>query len=435
MGPGELTEARAAADADELLAWQQARDERLAAEYEAALPELEKLWQEERDERLIAEYEAALPQLEREWRFERLIAEHEAAVAAEEQARREASRRWFRRNWKPLIARLKRDRAAREANRRTVAIPPTRQRGAGRPVGRRTSTAARSRGDDSDLSDPEPEHPLAAGGGAVSRAYRNELLVAALRYANRGWPVLPTAPGEKRPHPRLAPRGVKSATTDLEVIAGWWAGCPDANVAIACGTPGPQVLDADDLEEAAEAIATAQALDPPEVATSRGRHFYFAGQQRGTVGLGYGELRGVASYVLAPPSIHPDGRQYVWLSSDRRPLPPVPRGLLEARSSYGAGVMPDVEHVKPGAMYDFLVDLAVRLARAGIVHEERIARILLAEFKAVRAPGAVYNGTPADTCRIAKWAARSEIAERERWLAERGAPRRIRFAAKERNAS
>ena len=81
--------------------------------------------------------------------------------------------------------------------------------------------------------------------------------------------------------------------------------------------------------------------------------------------------------------------------------------------------MPDVEHVKPGAMYDFLVDLAVRLARAGIVHEERIARILLDEFRAVRVPGAVYNGTPADTRRVAKWAARSEIAERERWLAER----------------
>ena len=131
-------------------------------------------------------------------------------------------------------------------------------------------------------------------------------------------------------------------------------GCQsDANVAIACGAPGPQVLDIDNLYDGAEAIATAQAVDPGEVATARGRHLYFAGQQRGTVALGFGELRGVGGLTaLAPPSVHPSGKQYVWLSHGRRPLPPEPPtcatdGARAGRARHAAAEARHAAHV-PG---------------------------------------------------------------------------------------
>lgn len=75
-----------------------------------------------------------------------------------------------------------------------------------------------------------------------------ELLAAALRYASAGWPVFPctpdgtAAPDHKAP---LTAHGFKDATTDPARIRAWWHRWPDANVAIATGEPGPDVLDVD----------------------------------------------------------------------------------------------------------------------------------------------------------------------------------------------
>lgn len=138
------------AERGEFEAWQEAKLEREAAAFEAALPELKLWWQEQRAERW-ADADAKAWQRERD---ERLIAEWEAA-----EARESARARWrFRWRWRQICAFLRRDDAAREANHRTVATPPTRRRGAGCPAGRRTATT--STGSDSDSSDPEPQPPL-----------------------------------------------------------------------------------------------------------------------------------------------------------------------------------------------------------------------------------------------------------------------------------
>ena len=68
---------------------------------------------------------------------------------------------------------------------------------------------------------------------------------AALGYAGRGWPVLPIEPRGKAPLGRLVPHGVLDATTDPARIRAWWRARPDANVGIATGAPGPDVLDVD----------------------------------------------------------------------------------------------------------------------------------------------------------------------------------------------
>ena len=59
------------------------------------------------------------------------------------------------------------------------------------------------------------------------------LLEAALGYArNLSWPVFPLAPWRKAPP--LIEAWPEHATADPEIISGWWATWPTANVALHC---------------------------------------------------------------------------------------------------------------------------------------------------------------------------------------------------------
>ena len=57
-------------------------------------------------------------------------------------------------------------------------------------------------------------------------------LAYALAYAALGWHVMPLVPKDKRPLGSLAPRGMLNATTDQEIIRGWWRRAPDAGIGI-----------------------------------------------------------------------------------------------------------------------------------------------------------------------------------------------------------
>ena len=136
---------------------------------------------------------------------------------------------------------------------------------------------------------------------------------AALAYAARGWHVFPCRPGGKEPLGKLAPHGVKDATTDPEQIRRWWTACPDANVGVACGKSALVVVDCDGAEGVATFAAWAEANDValgdvPCAATPRGgRHYYFAAPAGAALGPKVRVLPGVdvragESYVVAPPS-------------------------------------------------------------------------------------------------------------------------------------
>ena len=144
------------------------------------------------------------------------------------------------------------------------------------------------------------------------------LLDAALGYAARGWPVFPCTPGAKAPAGQLAPHGVLDATTDPARIRAWWTAQPDANVGIATGAPGPDVLDVDvkggngyaalaRINDAGLLTGAGESVSTP----SGGAHLYFdgTGQRNGSIRGHHVDFRAAGGYVLAPPSVV-DGKPY-----------------------------------------------------------------------------------------------------------------------------
>jgi hypothetical protein len=135
------------------------------------------------------------------------------------------------------------------------------------------------------------------------------LLRIAQSWADRGVPVLPIWPGGKAP---LTRRGVHDATTDSETLRGWWARWPDANVAIATGAPGVDVLDVDVRGDesgwpALRRLREAGIVPPgaPLATTpSGGAHLYFRGtnQRNGSLPDVHLDFRSTGGYVLVPPS-------------------------------------------------------------------------------------------------------------------------------------
>lgn len=237
----------------------------------------------------------------------------------------------------------------------------------------------------------------------------------ALRYAARRWPVLLLEPRGKEPlsDRKACPNGVHSATTDPDRIKSWAWRFPDSNIGIATGAPGPTVLDVDKPD------AAPLNLSAPYVATARGAHFYYAGRPDGTVVVGFGELRGRGSYVVAPPSIHATGQIYEWRCEPNGALPELPAFLVPAAGSGNGSGEQKVRggRVPHGERHDHLVDFATRLARAGVVDERKVLAYLRFEFEQFCEPDPPAD--PRDLYGIARWAVRTRIAQCERERDER----------------
>ena len=245
-----------------------------------------------------------------------------------------------------------------------------------------------------------------------------DVLAAAQHLAlDLGWPVLPVKPHGKAP---LTPHGVKDATTDERTILHWRDRYgDDFNLGVATGAPGPSVLDVDDLDAASGLLGELENGETPESATGRpGKQLFYLGTSQGTLSLGFGELRQRGSYVVVPPSIHPNGKEYVWLVEPlTRRLLPVPAIVIADKVSAGVGELAvREEKVGHGQRHDYLKDVAVRLLRGGITDAPSLVVFLTAALN--ENCELVPPPKPTECEEIAAWAVKTRIAARERNVAK-----------------
>lgn len=157
-------------------------------------------------------------------------------------------------------------------------------------------------------------------------------------YASKGWQVFPLKPHEKTPVVKWA----DVATTDAAQIAAWWQQTPAANVGIATGArSGIVVLDIDAGHGGEESIAAliAQHGALPVTVTAKtgggGRHILFKHpgieihNSAGKLGKGL-DIRGDGGYIVAAPSIHPNGNAYAWNERpSQTPLADMPQWIID----------------------------------------------------------------------------------------------------------
>jgi KaiC/GvpD/RAD55 family RecA-like ATPase len=144
----------------------------------------------------------------------------------------------------------------------------------------------------------------------------NLMLNAALKYSKLGLSVIPLRPKEKLPLFQWADFQKRMATE--EEIRLWWEHWPNANVGIVTGSiSGIAVVDLD----GPAGIANGVRLKLPNTLTSltgAGRQLFYKYREgvcnSASVVSEKVDVRGEGGYIVAPPSVHPCGKRYQWLS-------------------------------------------------------------------------------------------------------------------------
>jgi hypothetical protein len=141
------------------------------------------------------------------------------------------------------------------------------------------------------------------------------LAKAAVAYAATGYPVFPCVSCGKEPRVK---GGFLAATTNLRRVAGWWRKWPDANIGIATGGRGYDVLDIDVHDnghpgngyasfEKAWHAGLARGWTHLVRTPSGGLHVYYRAnparpQPCWSIPDAHLDFRGTGGYIIAPPS-------------------------------------------------------------------------------------------------------------------------------------
>lgn len=227
------------------------------------------------------------------------------------------------------------------------------------------------------------------------------ILACVLSYIDRGWPAFPVhtvrdrrcscgdpSCGNAGKHPRVA-GGFQVATTDRHQVFEWWRRWPESNVGIATGArAGFFVLDVDSRHFGLETLADLEAEHGNLPSTVRaftgggGQHILFRARSSEKVpsrvaafqGI---DVRGDGGYIVAPPSAHASGCEYIW-DADAHPddtmVVEAPAWLLTALAApRDVGPKPSrewaqiLEHGKrPGARNDSMARILGHLLGRGV---------------------------------------------------------------------
>jgi bifunctional DNA primase/polymerase-like protein/DnaB helicase-like protein/primase-like protein len=206
----------------------------------------------------------------------------------------------------------------------------------------------------------------------------NDTVDFAVAYSKLGWQSFQCKPRDKTPLHKWA----DVATLEENMLLGWWEVNPAANIGIACGKrSGIIVLDVDADHGGYESLTVLQDTYGrlPETPVSRtgsgGEHIIFQHpgiEIRNSAGkLGPGlDIRGDGGYIVAPPSIHPNGQRYEWVVRPSAvPLAPMPEWLIELlqeRQAAAPSPAPVDGMIVAGGRNDALFRLASSMRNKGL---------------------------------------------------------------------
>jgi hypothetical protein len=184
-----------------------------------------------------------------------------------------------------------------------------------------------------------------------------DLLSAALAYAEAGWYVLPIDQRTKHAGSVLGKGWPSRSSRDPETIVSWFAGTPHG-LAVHVGRSEAVVFDVDTPEKLPGVLAAAIVDSlPPYQSTRREQpargHYVFAcppgrvlGNGAGKLGKAWGEVRGRNGIVVVSPTTHEkvdQGGQYVWERTGSVPVLPGHVADLLPESSPAEGAATDRE--------------------------------------------------------------------------------------------
>jgi hypothetical protein len=220
----------------------------------------------------------------------------------------------------------------------------------------------------------------------------DNMLTAAIQYAEMGFPVFPCIAGSKKP---LTKHGFKDATTNIEAIESFWRKNPKANIGIP--TNGLLVVDIDgeknpwpkEIEQSEDL-----ACGPLALTAGGGRHYIFkqpAGKDwKNTTGkiAPKVDTRANGGYIVAPPSVV-DGKLYRWaegmdldVTPDQLPEPPGWLVVLLDNLATGAHTPPQCANdgssgnmIPSGQRNDALARLTGNMRRVGMSQSEILPAI------------------------------------------------------------
>lgn len=216
-------------------------------------------------------------------------------------------------------------------------------------------------------------------------------------YAQQGWQSFPLKPRDKTPFVKWA----DVATCDTQMLNGWFDNYPDANIGIACGKrSGIVVLDVDADRGGYESLTALISVHGrlPETPVSKtgsgGEHIFFKHpgvEIRNSAGkLGQGlDIRGDGGYVVAPPSIHPNGNVYEWVVRPSQiELADMPEWMIELLKE------PEKPQIKPlqsaeiveGGRNDYLTKMAGAMRRKGFSEDAIFSALSIDNREKCRPP-------------------------------------------------
>lgn len=240
---------------------------------------------------------------------------------------------------------------------------------------------------------------------------KKSMLKAALAYVELlKWPVFPVHSmvdgicscgndhcSSSGKHPKTY-NGVKSATTDLQVVKVWWNKWPNANIGIATGEKsGFFVLDIDIKGDGPDSLEELIELHEPlpetvvAVTGSFGSHYLFKHCEgiKNKVALFPGiDVRGDGGYIVVSPSNHISGRDYEWELCSRpieTPIAAAPNWLIDLvkepngnclrkSEDYWVGIIKGVE---TGNRNNAAASLVGHLLRRGVASKVAYELLLL----------------------------------------------------------